>query len=47
MTLRFGVFADARRESELEDRFDCAIEAAERVRDDPQKLCGFYDFDRI
>ena len=42
VTLRFGVFADARQEEDIERRFDSAILAAERARNDPEKICGFY-----
>ena len=44
ISLRFGVFADARQEPNIEERFDCAKIAADRVIDDPQRICGFYDF---
>ena len=40
--LRFGVFADAQQEADIEERFTRASIAAERVRDDPERLCGFY-----
>ena len=43
VNLRFGIFVDARREQEIEERFACASIAAEKVKDDPQKICGFYD----
>ncbi|MBR3739076.1 MAG: diguanylate cyclase [Clostridia bacterium] len=41
--LRFGVFTDARQEADIEERFDRAKIAADRVKDDSQKICGFYD----
>ena len=41
--LRFGVFADARQETDIEERFTRAKIAADRVKDDPQRICGFYD----
>lgn len=41
--IRFGVFADARQEPDVEQRFDHAKIAADRVKDDPEKVCGFYD----
>ncbi len=41
--LRFGVFADARQEPDTEERFIRAKIAADRVKDDPQRICGFYD----
>ena len=43
VSLRFGVFADAQLVSDLEERFVRAKIAADRVKDDPQKICGFYD----
>ena len=41
--IRFGVFADATQEPDIEERFDRAKIAADRVKDDPQTICGFYD----
>ena len=41
--MRFGVFADARQEPDIEERFDRAKIAADRVKDDPEKFCGFYE----
>jgi PleD family two-component response regulator len=41
--LRFGVFTDAKQEKDIEERFVRAEIAADRVKDDPQKLFGFYD----
>ena len=41
--LRFGVFADARQVTDIEERFIRAKIAADRVKDDPQNRCGFYD----
>ena len=43
ISLRFGVFADARQEADIEERFIRANIAAERVKDDPQRLCAFYE----
>lgn len=43
INLRFGVYPDARREPNIEERFVRAEIAAVRVKDDPQKICGFYD----
>ena len=43
ISLRFGVFTDARQEADLEERFIRAKIAADRVKDDPQEICGFYD----
>ena len=41
-SLRFGVFADAQTEPGVEERFTCALIAAERTKDDPQAVCGYY-----
>ena len=41
--VRFGVFADAQTEEDITERFDRARVAAERVKDDPTKVCGYYD----
>ncbi|MBR4474733.1 MAG: transporter substrate-binding domain-containing protein [Oscillospiraceae bacterium] len=43
INVRFGVFADARQEPDIEERFDRAKIAADRVRNDPEKICGFYE----
>lgn len=43
ISLRFGVYADARQEPKVEERFVRAEIAADRVKDDARKLCGFYD----
>jgi diguanylate cyclase (GGDEF)-like protein len=40
--LRFGVFPNAGQESNVEERFACAMSAANSIKDDPQKLCGYY-----
>ena len=39
--LRFGVYTDAGKEDNLEKRFALAEEAANSVKNDPQKLCGY------
>ena len=41
VNLRFGVFADAQREPDIGERFARAGEAADSVKDDPERLCGF------
>ena len=41
--LRFGVFTDAKREPDVVERFVRAEIAADRIEDDPQIICGFYD----
>ena len=40
--LRFGVYANAGKEENLEKRFALAEEAANSVKNDPRKLCGYY-----
>ena len=45
LSIRFGVFANARQEPNIEERFVCAKVAAEKVRDDPAVVCGFYELD--
>ena len=42
VSLRFGVYLNAQREAEIDERFARAKKAAESVRDDPQKICGYY-----
>ena len=42
-SLRIGVFADAGRQADVEERFSRAKLAADRVKDDPEKICGFTD----
>jgi GGDEF domain-containing protein len=43
VSIRFGVFTDARHVESIEDRFERAKIAADRVKNDPEKICGFYD----
>jgi hypothetical protein len=43
VTLRFGVFAFAQQEPNIEERFVYAKIAADRVKDDPNTICGFYN----
>jgi hypothetical protein len=38
------VFADAHEEPDIEERFIRAKAAADRVKRDPQNICGFYEF---
>ena len=45
VNLRFGVFVDARQELNIEERFVRAEIAADRIKDDSQIICGFYDLD--
>ena len=42
--LRFGVYPDAQQEPDIEERFVRAKIAADSVEDDPQRICGFYEF---
>ena len=41
--MRFGVFSNAHQEADIEERFVRAKIAADRVKDDPQVICGYYD----
>ena len=43
VSIRFGVFTDARQVDSIEERFERAKIAADRVKNDPEKNCGFYD----
>ena len=43
ISMRFGLFTDARQEPEIEERFDRAKIAADRVKDDEHSAIGFYD----
>lgn len=45
VNLRFGVYVDARREPNIEERFVRAEIAADRIKDDSQTICGFYDLE--
>ncbi len=40
--LRFGVFAEADREPDIEKRFSLAKAAADSVANDPDRICGYY-----
>ena len=42
VTLRFGVYVNARQERDIEERFACAKSAADSIEHDPQSICGFY-----
>ena len=44
--LRFGVFPSAEQEPDIEERFVCAKIASERVKDDPDRICGYYDLNQ-
>jgi diguanylate cyclase (GGDEF)-like protein len=41
--LRFGIFANAKREPDAEERFARASAAAERIKDDPNTICGYVE----
>ena len=41
--IRVGVFTDAGDIDDIEERFTRAKIAADRVKDDPEKICGFFD----
>ena len=41
--LRFGVYTNAKQMTDIEERFVRAKIAADRVKDDEQKKCGYYD----
>ena len=43
VTLRFGVFANAEQETDVEQRFVYAGIAAEIADHDPDRICGYYD----
>ena len=43
VSLRFGIFANAEREPNIEERFMCAKIAADTVEDGSQQLFGLYD----
>ena len=41
--IRVGVFTDARQTADIEERFNRAMIAADKVKDNPQKICGYYE----
>lgn len=43
VTLRTGIYPDARREPDIVERFARARAAADKAKDDPEKLFGYYD----
>ena len=43
INIRFGVFTNARQEPDMEERFERARIAADRVKNNPEQICGFYD----
>ena len=44
VSIRFGIFSDAQQTKNIEDRFEFAKIAADRVKNDPEKNCGFYNW---
>ena len=44
VSIRFGIFSDAQQTKNIEDRFEFAKIAADRVKNDPEKSCGFYNW---
>ena len=42
--LRFGVYDNAQQEPDIEERFVRAKHAADSAKDDPELICGFYEF---
>ena len=44
VTLRFGIFTYSQKEPDIEERFARAKIAADSVKNDSQKICGFYEF---
>ena len=43
ISIRFGVFTDAQQTEDAEERFYRAKLAADKVKNDPEAICGFYD----
>ena len=43
ISIRFGVFTDAQQTEDVEERFYRAKVAADKVKNDPEAICGFYD----
>jgi diguanylate cyclase (GGDEF)-like protein len=43
VSIRFGIFTDAQQAEKLEERFELAKIAAYRVKNDPERSCGFYN----
>lgn len=42
VSLRFGVYVNAAQETDVEKRFACALLAADSVKGEAEKLCGYY-----
>ena len=45
ISIRFGIFTNAGQETDMEERFERARIAADRVKNDTQTICGFYDLE--
>jgi len=43
VSIRFGIYTDARQAENVEDRFERAKIAADKVKNDPDRNLGFYD----
>ena len=43
VSVRFGIYSNAKQKPDIEERFECAKIAADRVKNDPEKIYGFYD----
>ena len=43
ISIRFGIFTNAGQETDMEERFERAKIAADRVKNDPERICGYYD----
>ena len=44
VSIRFGVLSDARQAENIQERFEFAKIAADRVKNDPERNCGFYNW---
>ena len=44
VSLRFGVFVNARQEENIEERFACARIAAESIANEEHTICGYYEY---
>ena len=44
VSIRFGVLSDARQVENIQERFEFAKIAADRVKNDPERNCGFYNW---
>jgi hypothetical protein len=46
LVLCSAIFEDAMQEPDIEERFIRAQAAADSIKGNPQKKCGFYEFDK-